>query len=321
MERQQVEFTSDVGDERVDLFLTERLGRFSRSEIQRWAADEDVSVNGRPAKANYRLKIGDVVRVWLPDDRAQTPQPWFLPLSVVYEDADCAVIDKPAGVVMHSVTSHQEHTLVNALLARYPDMAAMVRLASEAGRRPGIVHRLDKDTSGLVLIARHTVAQQALQQQFRERAIEKAYLALVHGWPAPPEGTVVAPIGRDARNRQRMAVQPDGREAQTRYRTCRFLVPRTGPRSGSSREHYALVEAEPLTGRTHQIRVHLAHIGHPVVGDRVYGERKRSLPCPRQFLHAHRLGFHRPGDGRWVVVESPLPADLEKVLSYLMDAA
>ena len=321
MVRQQVEFISEEDGQRLDRFLTERLNGFSRSEIQRWTGNSDVSVNGRPAKANHRLKNGDVVRLLLPDDRPDVLQPWWTPLSVVYEDGDCVVVDKPAGLVMHPATSHQQDTLVNALLARYPEMMAMVDRGGEPGKRPGIVHRLDKDTSGLAIIARHAAAQLALQQQFQQRAIEKAYLALVFGWLSPSEGVIAAPIGRDPQNRQRMAVRPEGREAQTRYRACRFLALGTAQGTGTPQEHYTLAEAEPLTGRTHQIRVHMAHIGHPVVGDAVYGARKRSLSCPRQFLHAYRLGFHRPSDGQWVVVVSPLPADLMQVLSYLTEAS
>jgi len=319
--RQQLEFISEVDGQRLDQFLAERLSAFSRSEIQRWTTSGEVSVNGVPARANRRLKNGDVVRLLLPDDRSDAPQPWRTPLSVVYEDDDCAVIDKPAGLVMHPATSHQQDTLVNALLARYPEMEAMVDRSGEPGKRPGIVHRLDKDTSGLVIVARHAGARLTLQQQFQQRAIEKAYLTLVCGWLSPSEGIISAAIGRDPRHRQRMAVRPEGREAQTRYRVCRFLVPRAAQGVGGAQEHYTLAEAEPLTGRTHQIRVHMAHLGHPVAGDSVYGTRKRGLPCPRQFLHAHRLGFHRPSDGQWVIVESPLPADLTRVLSYLVDAS
>jgi 23S rRNA pseudouridine1911/1915/1917 synthase len=321
MVRQQVELISEEDGQRLDQFLVGRLSAFSRSEIQGWTANGDVSVNGAPAKASRRLKNGDVVRLLLPDDRSDSPQPWSTPLSVVYEDDDCAVIDKPAGLVMHPAPSHQQDTLVNALLARYPEMAAMVDRSGEPGKRPGIVHRLDKDTSGLVIIARHAGARLALQKQFQRREIDKAYLALLCGWLSPSEGVLAAPIGRDPRHRQRMAVRPEGREAQTRYRACRFLVPRAAQSLGRLQEHYTLTEAEPLTGRTHQIRVHMAHLGHPVVGDLVYGMRKRSLSCSRQFLHAHRLGFHRPSDGQWVTFDSPLPEDLMRVLSYLTDAS
>jgi len=252
------------------------------------------------------------VRVLLPDDQPEAIQPWEKPLSVVYEDVDCLVIDKPAGMVVHPATSHQQDTLVNALVARYPEIAAMADPRAESGKRPGIVHRLDRDTSGLVVVARHAAAQAALQGQFKQRTVEKVYLALLYGRLPSSEGLVVARLGRDPRHRQRMAVVPGGRRASTRYVVRQFLFTPHG-----TRELYTLAQAHPLTGRTHQIRVHFAHIGHSVVGDAVYGRRKCRLACPRQFLHACRLGFHRPGDGEWVVSTSPLPADLQSVLSRL----
>jgi 23S rRNA pseudouridine1911/1915/1917 synthase len=233
-------------------------------------------------------------------------------LTVVYEDQDCVVIDKPPGLVVHPATSHRQDTLVNGLLARYPAMAAMIDPTSKDGRRPGIVHRLDRDTSGLIVVARHEGSRAELQRQFKAREVEKVYLALVYGRVPELEGRISAPIGRDPRNRQRMAVVPEGRDAITRYVARQYLLTPHG-----NREHYTLVEVHLLTGRTHQIRVHFAHVGQPVVGDRVYGRRKKQLACPRQFLHAWRLGFHRPGDGEWMCFEAPLPADLAKVLSQL----
>jgi len=175
------------------------------------------------------------------------------------------------------------------------------------------VHRLDKDTSGLMVVARRAEAWSALQRQFQERSVEKGYQALLYGRLAPPEATIDAPMGRDPRHRQRMAVVEGGREAVTRYAARQFLFSPHG-----AREPYTLVEARPLTGRTHQIRVHLAYIGYPVVGDAIYGRRKRRLACPRQFLHACRLGFHRPSDGRWMLFNVPLPVDLQQVLDLLV---
>jgi 23S rRNA pseudouridine1911/1915/1917 synthase len=261
------------------------------------------------------LAVGDKVHVIMPEEQRDGLEPWRTPLSILYEDADCVVVNKAAGMVVHPATSHRQHTLVNALLARYPEMMAMVDLKAKDGRRPGIVHRLDKDTSGLLVVARHKEAQIALQRQFRARTVKKSYLALLHGRLSPPEGewgTFDLPIGRDPRNRQRMAVVKGGRRAITQYVVKRFFFTRHGVR-----ENYTLIEARLITGRTHQIRVHVAHVGHPVVGDRVYGRRKRRIACPRQFLHAFRLGFHRPGDGEWVVFQSPLPEDLQQVLDQL----
>jgi 23S rRNA pseudouridine1911/1915/1917 synthase len=307
-----VRLVDTVGSGRLDRFVADRLDDVSRSEVQRWIEAGQVTVNGRTAKASRRLEAGDVVCVTLPEAVPATLQPWETPLSIVYEDADCVVIDKPAGMVVHPATSHQQDTLVNALLARYPEIAAMADPNTEEGIRPGIVHRLDKDTSGLIVVARHEAARLALQRQFKARSVEKIYLALLYGRLSPPEGRIAVPIGRDPRHRQRIAVFPDGREAITAYATRQFLFMPHG-----AREFYTLTEAHLLTGRTHQIRVHFAHLGHSIVGDVVYGRRKRRLACPRQFLHAYRLGIRLPGDGRWVEFVSALPADLQQVLSQL----
>jgi 23S rRNA pseudouridine1911/1915/1917 synthase len=217
-------------------------------------------------------------------------------------------------MVVHPASSYRGRTLVHALLARYPELRAMADPDTPEGQRPGIVHRLDRDTSGLMVVARSAEARTRLKRQFQERSVEKAYLALVYGRLAPPRGRIEAPIGRDLRNRQRMTIVPEGRPSVTRYQTRQFLYNPHG-----AREPYTLAEAWPKTGRTHQIRVHLAHIGHPVVGDLLYGGRKRGrgIACPRQFLHAYRLGFHRPSDGQWMAFESALPADLEQVLAPL----
>ena len=298
--------------ERLDRFVTRQLDRVSRAEVQRRVHAGDITVNGRPVRPSYRLAAGDVVRATLPDPRPEEFEPREMPLSIVYQDRDCVVIDKPPGLVVHPATSHRQDTLVNALLARYPEMARMVDPESEVGVRPGIVHRLDKDTSGLIVVARHEDARGALQRQFVARSVEKAYLALLHGRLSSPEGCFAASIGRDPRNRQRMAVVPGGRPAVTEYATKEYLIAPHG-----HRQFYTLVEARLVTGRTHQIRVHFAHAGHPVVGDRVYGRRKAQLACPRQFLHACRLGFRRPSDDKWTLCESPLPDDLGRVLSQL----
>jgi 23S rRNA pseudouridine1911/1915/1917 synthase len=230
---------------------------------------------------------------------------------VRYEDADCVVVDKPAGVVVHPATSHRHDTLVHGLLDRYPELAQMVDSGPD-GVRPGIVHRLDKDTSGLLVVARHEAAQKALQAQFQARQVTKVYRTLLHGRLGEPQGRIVLPLGRDPHNRQRMAVVPDGREAITEYEVESFLLTPHG-----ARESFTLVMVRLVTGRTHQIRVHFAHMGHPVVGDAVYGRRKTRAVCPRQFLHAWRLTFLQPTDGTPVAVESPLPADLEEVLARL----
>jgi 23S rRNA pseudouridine1911/1915/1917 synthase len=312
MASSEIAFVVEQGGERLDRHLVGCLDGVSRALVQRWIREGQVLVNGQTAKASARLSSGDVLHVRVPKEVPRTLTPWDYPLTVVYEDADCVVLDKPAGLVVHPATTWQQDTLVHALLARYPELGRMADPDTEAGQRPGIVHRLDRDTSGLMVVARHKAAQAMLQGQFQQRSVEKAYLTLVHGRLNPPQGTIEAPIGRDPRNRQRMAVVPEGREAQTRYRTEQFLHAPFG-----TREPYTLAEAWPKTGRTHQIRVHLAYVGHPVVGDLLYAGRRKQVACPRQFLHAYRLGFRRPGDGEWVRSESPLPPDLTQVLSLL----
>ena len=215
------------------------------------------------------------------------------------------LVDKPAGLVVHPAPGHPSGTLVNAILFHVPDLAG---IGGEV--RPGIVHRLDKDTSGLVLVAKNEKALRELQRQFKERLVHKVYLALLDGILTPRQGTIEAPIGRDPRNRQRMAVitgqeSKHARPAVTHYRVRDYY------------NGFTLVEAEPHTGRTHQIRVHFQFIGFPLLADAIYGHRKPRLACPRHFLHAHILGFQRPSDGVYVECTSPLPADLQAVLDTL----
>ena len=298
--------------ERIDRFLAALLDDVSRSQVQRWIEEGRVTVNGGVTKASQRLGEGDVVRLDRPAERAPTLELLEMDLDVLYEDQDCAVIVKPAGLVVHPGAGHRQDTLVNALLARYPEMSGMADAATRRGRRPGIVHRLDRDTSGLMVVAMHETARHNLQRQFRRRSVEKAYLALLHGRVAEPRGRIQGPIGRDPRNRKRMAVVSGGREAVTEYEVRAYLYTAHGVRLW-----YSLVEARPVTGRTHQIRVHFSHLGHAVVGDETYGRRKEHIACPRQFLHAHRLGFSHPRDGRWLCFESALPDELEQALSQL----
>jgi 23S rRNA pseudouridine1911/1915/1917 synthase len=275
----------------------------SRSEIQRWIKDGHVTVNGTPFKASYKVQPGDEVTITIPPPSPADIEPEAIPLHILYEDANLLVINKQAGMVVHPVPGgvHRRGTLVNAVLSHVPNLS----IGGE--ERPGIVHRLDKDTSGVILVAKNDMAQRALQAQFKGRTVEKVYLALVEGEPPTLRGRIEAPIGRDLRNRQRMAVvtEEKGRAAVTEF-TVR-------ERLGG----YTLIEVRLLTGRTHQIRVHLAYIGLPVVGDIVYGHRRKQLQCPRQFLHAHRIGFRLPETGEWKEFVAPLPADLEEVLQRL----
>ena len=296
-------FENVTPGERLDKWLARQLPDHSRTEIQRWIKDGLVRVNGRASKPGYKLEPGDVVEVDVPAAVPYldvTPEP--IPLDIVYEDEDLLVIDKPAGMVVHPAPGHTRGTLVNAILYHCPDLQGIGGV-----ERPGIVHRLDKDTSGLILVAKNDKTHRELQRQFKEREVEKAYLALVEGQLHPPLGRIEAPIGRDRHHRKRMTVTRDGREAITEYTVLKHF------------DDYTLVEARPLTGRTHQIRVHFAFIGHPLAGDTVYGRRKQRLKpwLQRHFLHAHRLSFRLPRTGERVTFTSPLPADLQAVLERL----
>lgn len=303
--------------ERLDKWLAGQLAEHSRSAIQRWVAESRVTLAGRPLKPSYRVAAGDelVVAIPAPEDYAVEPEP--IPLAILYEDRDLLVINKPAGMVVHPAAGNWRGTLVNAVLYHCPTLEGV-----GGARRPGIVHRLDKDTSGVILVAKNDAAHRALQGQFKARAVHKTYLALVHGWISPPQGEINAPIGRDARNRQRMAVVAlaHGRAAVTQYVARGYYeqLPGLGRSSGSAAPRYTLLACHPLTGRTHQIRVHLAHIHHPIVGDPVYGGvRKDATACPRQFLHAERIRFHLPAADQVVEFSAPLPADLQAVLGKL----
>lgn len=292
------EFLVAEEGERLDKYLV-GLVDLSRSQVQRLIRQGRVTVEGEVAKASYLLSSGERVRVQLPSPEEPGPLAQELPLDIVYEDQDLAVVNKPAGMVVHPSYGHKKGTLVNALLARYPSLAQL------PGSRPGIVHRLDRDTSGLMVVAKNEPARRNLQKQFKRGGVKKVYLALVEGHLKPGQGVIEAPIGRDLRRRKRMAVLRGGREAVTEYRVRDHL------------DGYTLVEVMPRTGRTHQVRVHLAFLGHPVVGDPVYGFRKKRLELRRQFLHSHILGFRAPS-GQWLEFEAPLPEELERVLEALI---
>ena len=295
-----IRLTADEVGERLDKYVSQEMPALSRSRVQQLIVEGLVTVNGIPVKASYRLQQGDEILARIPPTEEVKLVPQRIPLNVVYEDEDLVVVDKPAGMVVHPAHGHQDGTLVNALLGRYPDLPV------DEDSRPGIVHRLDKDTSGLIIAAKNEGARRNLQLQFKEGQVEKTYLALVQGKVEPGRGMIDAPIGRDGRHRKRMAVvQRGGREAVTEYQVLEHLG------------DYTLVEVRPRTGRTHQVRVHLAFIGHPVVGDTVYGYRKQRLGLKRQFLHAQRLGFHLPSSGEYMALTSELPPDLREVLDRL----
>jgi len=286
--------------QRIDKYIAAEVPDLSRSLIQRLIKEGLVTVNGAMTKASYRVKAGDEISIRVPPPEETELVAEHMPLDIVYEDQDIIVVNKPAGMVVHPAYGHRSGTLVNAILAHCPELAGL-----DGTQRPGIVHRLDKDTSGLIIVAKNEAAKQSLQRQFKGREVKKVYLALVEGRLEPQRGIIEAPIGRDPKRRKRMAVVPGGREARTEFRVLERFPAHT------------LVEVEPKTGRTHQVRVHFTFIGHPVAGDRVYGFRKQRLELERQFLHAQTLGFKLPSSGRYVEFTAELPEDLREILEGL----
>jgi 23S rRNA pseudouridine1911/1915/1917 synthase len=286
---------------RVDLAVAS-VAEISRAHAQRLIGDGRALVDGGRRRASDRLAGGERIRVELSAPPDTTLEPESIPLRVAYEDETLLVVDKPAGLVVHPSAGHGGGTLVNALLGRARDRGEPLGSIAGVGR-PGIVHRLDKETSGLIVVAKTDAAQASLMRQFGARTVEKEYLALVRGAAPAPRGRIEAPIGRDPRDRQRMAVTAGGRASVTEYEQL-------GAGGG-----YALLALRPLTGRTHQIRAHLAYLGLPIAGDLRYGGGEGPGGLRRQFLHAARLGFERPLDDRWLRLWSALPDDLDACLA------
>ncbi len=306
--------------QRLDRWLAEQLPDRSRSEIQRWIKEGLVAVDGQAARASARLEEGQEVVLAIPEIAPPADlAPEALPLTIVYEDDDLIVVDKPAGMVVHPAPGHSGGTLVNAVLHHCPQIEGV-----GGERRPGIVHRLDKETSGLIVVAKNDHAHRFLQAQFKDRTVYKEYLALVEGRLTPARGRITAPIGRHPDDRKRQAVLPvdpqtgvsAGRDAITDYNVLGvYAAP--GTSSGAPATTFSLVSAELHTGRTHQIRVHFAWYKHPIVGDTVYGLRKQRLKLDRHFLHAHRLRLRLPSTGEAREFVAPLPAELQAILDQL----
>ena len=304
---ERLEFIAGLPDagRRLDLFLAGAESGLSRNRAQKLIGLEAVLINDLPCTdKNYRLQAGDTVAVSLPEPRPLRPLPEQIPLDIVYEDDDLLVINKPRGMVVHPAPGHDSGTLVNALLYHCGTL-------STAGGpdRPGIVHRLDKDTTGLLLAAKNDLSHLSLAAQLRARTVRREYIALVYGKVSPAAGRIEAPVGRHPRHRRRMAVVPGGREAVTRYRVIALLGP------------FSLLQVSLETGRTHQVRVHLNFIRHPVAGDPLYGPGcTPDLPpplCRGQALHARRLSFIHPRSGRRLEFTAPLPPDFRAGLRLL----
>lgn len=288
----------DAG-KRLDAFVHERLAEFSRSRIQSWIKEHRVRVNGQPARASHLVRVGDTVEVEPAGLAPLRAQPEALPLKILYEDADVVVVDKPAGMVVHVGAGHHDGTLVNALLHHFGSLSSI-----NGDLRPGIVHRIDRETSGVLAVARTDAAHQSLAAQFARREVEKTYLAIVHGVPKPASGRITTPIARDPVRRVRMTTKTGtGRAALTEYKVLEDFG------------RFSFLQVRIGTGRTHQIRVHLSSIRHPIVGDHLYGAPRRD--SPRFFLHAWRLTFRSPSTNETITVETGPPPDFVELLKTL----
>ena len=294
---------SKSNQERLDIFLTTCLPEFSRARIQRLIKDGFVRIDNQTVtKGGLYLEVGESIEIIIPPRISSDLVAENIPLEIVFENSDLVVVNKPAGMVVHPSPGHNNGTLVHAALGHIPDLEGI-----GGEERPGIVHRLDKDTSGLIVIAKNERAHHWLQEQFKSRLVDKKYIALVDGKPPTPTGRVEAPIGRNTTHRKLMAVVSieKGREAITEYSTLEKFPEHT------------LLDVHPKTGRTHQIRVHLAFLGCPVTADMVYGKRKPTVELDRHFLHASRLRIIIPGEERTRIFEAPLPHELSLVLEQL----
>lgn len=301
MDKNSIWVPAGSAGERLDSFVTRNFPELSRSQAQRLIDQGHITIAGKPVKASLRLQAEQTIEIVLPPPAASVLEPEPIPLNIIYEDSDIIVLNKPVGMVVHPAAGHPGGTLVNALLAHCPDLSGIGGV-----NRPGIIHRLDKDTSGLLVIAKNDLAHHALSQQMKNRSIKRRYLALVRGWVTLPQGTIAEPIGRHPRDRKRMAVvSKGGRAAVSYYQVLEYF-------SG-----WTLLEVALETGRTHQIRVHMAHLGHPVAGDPVYGGKQNPLGLAGQALHAYELSFQHPRTGVQLDFSAPLPEYYQLLLGRL----
>ena len=292
---------NDNVKQRLDKFLAEEVEDISRTYLQELIDQEEVTVNGSGTKSSYRLQLGDEVELNIPEPEKTELEPEEIPLNIIYEDEDIVVINKQADLVVHPAPGHESGTLVNALLYHCNNLSG---ISGEV--RPGIVHRLDKDTTGVMVVAKNNQAHLNLSQQFKDRETEKRYLTLVEGNIKHNKGKIDAAIGRDPKDRKKMAVtSSNSKKAVTRFE----ILERFGD--------YTWVEVKLETGRTHQIRVHMSYLGNPIVGDETYGYRNSNLGAKRQLLHAYRLGFEHPTKNEWMEFEAELPQDMQEILGSL----
>lgn len=297
----QIEVIVEQQTGRIDKVLADTLADHTRSQIQQWLKEEFVTVNDQIVKANYKTKKGDKILIMIPEPESLELEAENIPLEIVYQDADVLVVNKPQGMVVHPSAGHADGTLVNALLYHVKDLSSINDVV-----RPGIVHRIDKDTSGLLMVAKNDHAHEALAKQLKDHSSLRKYIALVHGEIPHEKGRIEAPIGRSKVNRKMQAVHDDGKPAVTHFTVIERF------------KDFTLIELQLETGRTHQIRVHMQYIGYPIAGDPVYGQKK-TLKGEGQFLHAKLLGFTHPTTGEQMVFEAPLPELFQKTLENLRE--
>lgn len=292
---------ADVDNMRLDAYVASKYSTLSRNMIQNLIEDENILVNGKSKKVSYKVQMGDSIEITVPEARELNIKPEKIPLEVVYEDDDIIVVNKPKGLVVHPANGNPDGTLVNAIM----DLCKGSLSGIGGEIRPGIVHRLDKDTSGLLIVAKNDVAHINMSNQIKDRQVKKIYIALVRGIVGEDEATINMPIGRSTKDRKKMAVRKDGKEAVTHFKVLKRY------------SKYTLLEVKIDTGRTHQIRVHMAEIGHPVVGDMVYSNGKNEFGVEGQMLHARSLDFKHPVTGKEMHLEAELPQYFKDVLEKL----
>ncbi|EJP91063.1 RluA family pseudouridine synthase [Bacillus cereus] len=295
----QVTVAEEQKSERIDKFVAEINSEWSRSQVQQWIKDAVVTVNGKSVKGNYKVKGNDEITVTIPEPEELDIQPEDMNLEVYYEDADVLVVNKPRGMVVHPAPGHTKGTLVNGLMHHCTDLSGI-----NGVMRPGIVHRIDKDTSGLLMVAKNDVAHESLVNQLVAKTVTRRYKAIVHGVIPHDKGTIDAPIGRDKKERQSMTVDENGKNAVTHFQVLERF------------KDFTFVECRLETGRTHQIRVHMRYIGYPLAGDPKYGPKK-TLDMNGQALHAGILGFDHPRTGEYIEFEAPIPEVFEEALNIL----
>ena len=295
-----LEITENQAGQRIDRYLADTQD-LSRSFLQKILKDGEVAVNGKSVKANYKLREGDRIEFKIPEAVEPDIVAEDIPLSILYEDADVLVVDKPKGMVVHPAAGHYSQTLVNAVMYHCKGELSGIN----GVLRPGIVHRIDRDTTGSIIICKNDMAHNEIARQLKEHSINRRYRAIVTGVLKDDEGTIEGAIGRDKKDRKKMAITADGKLAVTHYKVLQRF------------KHYTYVECVLETGRTHQIRVHMASIGHPLLGDEVYGRKSDKYKCEGQCLHAMTLGFHHPRTGEYIEVNAPLPPYFEHLLAVL----